>query len=188
MKVGDYSPWGKIQHVAVVTEGIDRISTASHGGYKLDRKRNALMPKVLRNEGGWYEEDCQCAKVHVVFNMYFKVPMEDAKKSLANWYPDEYEEYFGVTLGEGESLEKDERLFYERHKNDWVVIAAMGSWHEDCPQGYTLVVASKGGQRSLPCGDEQRFLVPEKEYKERGRFFVIDLARHKPVDYLSNVV
>jgi len=61
MREGDRSPWGKIQHVQTLGEGAWFVSTAGHGGIKLDRKRNAAIPSGARMAGGWYEEDCKCA-------------------------------------------------------------------------------------------------------------------------------
>ena len=57
------TPWGDAQDVIDVAEGIKWVSTASHGGYKLDRKRNAQVNEVWRQAGGWYEEDCDWAKI-----------------------------------------------------------------------------------------------------------------------------
>ncbi len=49
------SPWGVIQDKRELAPGIWQVSTASHGGIKLSRERNAAMPDYMRNEGGWYE-------------------------------------------------------------------------------------------------------------------------------------
>lgn len=63
------SPWGKIQHVTVLNESIAACSTAGHGGIKVYRSLNKLIPKPLRSPWGvetnryttgWYEEDCEC--------------------------------------------------------------------------------------------------------------------------------
>ena len=53
-----YSPWGKIQHSTNITPWMLEVSTASHGGIKVDRKHNSLIPKEYRRKSGWYEEDC----------------------------------------------------------------------------------------------------------------------------------
>lgn len=50
-----YSPWGKIESKTEFAPDIVFVSTASHGGIKLDRLRNAMVPKPLRRAGGWYE-------------------------------------------------------------------------------------------------------------------------------------
>ena len=66
---GSRTPWGPAQHVAYPQEGIFIVSTAGHGGVKLDRKRNSLVPKAARAKGGWYEEDCQASIPACVFKL-----------------------------------------------------------------------------------------------------------------------
>ena len=61
MREGDRSPWGKIQHVTVLAPGAWSVSTAGHGGIKLDAARNRKVPALVRGERGWYEEDCDWA-------------------------------------------------------------------------------------------------------------------------------
>lgn len=66
------TPWGAAQDVAEVAPGITRIDTASHGGYHLDRKRQAEVvrrfPHFKTFAGGpWYEEDQDRALVCLTF-------------------------------------------------------------------------------------------------------------------------
>jgi len=61
MKLGQRTPWGKAQDITGIGEGLWWVSTASHGGVKLDAKRNRLIPQAARMPGGWYEEDCKWA-------------------------------------------------------------------------------------------------------------------------------
>ena len=56
-----YSPWGAIQSTHTLADGALFVTTAGHGGVKLDRRRNAAIPAPARSAGGWYEEDCQWA-------------------------------------------------------------------------------------------------------------------------------
>ena len=72
-----HSPWGAVQHGERLADGVFFVSTAGHGGIKLDRARNALVPEVFRKEGGWYEEDCDWA-----IPMYF-LELKPEKKDLA---------------------------------------------------------------------------------------------------------
>ena len=67
MQVGSFTIWGKAQDVTSLTEGAWLVSTASHGGIKLDRARNAMVPKAARCKGGWYEEDCNIAIPAAIF-------------------------------------------------------------------------------------------------------------------------
>lgn len=64
---GMRTPWGMADSAEIVADGIGHVGTPSHGGMKLDRKRNAMVPAPLRREGGWYEEDCEWAIVEYVF-------------------------------------------------------------------------------------------------------------------------
>jgi len=68
MKEGDRSPWGKIQDAKELAQGVWFVSTASHGGIKLDRGRNGKIPALARTAAGWYEEDCDWAIPAYVFD------------------------------------------------------------------------------------------------------------------------
>lgn len=66
------TPWGVSQSVDPIAPGIDRVSTASHGGFRLSQERLDAMPATLRTFGpwagaGWYEEDCDWAVVALAF-------------------------------------------------------------------------------------------------------------------------
>lgn len=45
------TPWGMSQGATVYAEGVVFHSTASHGGFKLDRARNAALHSALRIKG-----------------------------------------------------------------------------------------------------------------------------------------
>lgn len=177
------TPWGKAQTTDVLAEGIVFYSTASHGGFKLDRTRNALVHPAWRDRGGWYEEDCEAAKVIVTFpSLFSEKTVEAAHRTLKNWFPDAYERIYRVTLAPSESFKKDEQRFYEEHAADWIVISGVAS--KERP-GFVECLATKGGTRGK--GGERRFLVPDDEYRACRRFaFVIDEARHAPCDGPSN--
>jgi|GEM_PF-6835243 len=59
VSVGSRTPWGEAQQVEQIGNGIARVDTASHGGYKLSADNNREVPEPLRRPGGWYEEDCE---------------------------------------------------------------------------------------------------------------------------------
>jgi hypothetical protein len=158
------------------------LSAAGHGGIKLDRVRNALIPDVFRKEGGWYEEDCEWA-----IPMYF-LDLNPEKKNLAletmrNWHWRAYKSWFRETIPPGSSYLKDEHLFREANRDNWVVISACGDWHAKVPAGMVGCVATLGGHRGDGRGPrpaERHFLVPADEYAKRDRFgFVIDESRHQ---------
>lgn len=65
------TPWGKSQTKKVIAPGITFYSTASHGGYKVNKAQRDKMPAHLINSDGWYEEDCEWCKVALAFPEYF---------------------------------------------------------------------------------------------------------------------
>lgn len=86
------SPWGAVQHITQLAEGIVMIDTASHGGIKVSDDLLAKMPEALRRTpysgGGWFEEDCDWAFVAVCFPDAFKAEhVEMARKTIAMTYP-----------------------------------------------------------------------------------------------------
>ena len=105
-----WTPWGISDHIEKVAKGITWYSTPSHGGYKLDRERNALVPPYMRIAGGWYEEDCDWAIVAIVFPIILRndqhpeKSLEQAKASLRNWRPEAYQQYYGVELTAADSF------------------------------------------------------------------------------------
>jgi hypothetical protein len=87
------SPWGLIQQVTQIAEGIWQVSTASHGGLKVSDQRLAAMPAQRRatpySHDGWFEEDLDWALVAVSFPEAFRPDdLAMARQSLAQYYPD----------------------------------------------------------------------------------------------------
>jgi hypothetical protein len=87
------TPWGRAQDTQEIAPGVLLVSTAGHGGFKLDRARNAKVPAPCRRRGGFYEEDCEA---HIVLAVHQDVqraclisPSRTAE-SLAYWLPDAY--------------------------------------------------------------------------------------------------
>jgi hypothetical protein len=120
---GKQSPWGKIQDVEYITPWLTFVSTAGHGGYKVDRSHNGVIPEYARIKGGWYEEDCAWSIVFSTLESLIKETCFDFAKELVNklidskahletfrnWYPQQYEMFFNVKLKEGESYKNDEK-------------------------------------------------------------------------------
>jgi len=79
-----------------------------------------------------------------------------------------------VTLKDGQSHIRDRQEFEKRHRNDWVVIAALNSDHKP---GFVECIATLGGIRGET--DEQRFLVPSSDYAVGRHGFVIDPVKHE---------
>ncbi len=169
------------------------VSTAGHGGVKLDAEHQRKMPEYLRKPGGWYEEDCDWCLPFIIFETELKAGGEPyAVKAIAesahvhtflNWHPDEYERYNGVTIQPGQSTTRDERLFYQQHAQDWLVISAFGDWHARVPKGSVGVCARVGGRQGS--GPQKWFLVPHEEYDSRTHSFVVDTSRHPEIEPLT---
>jgi hypothetical protein len=172
--LGTSTPWGRAQMATRYAVGINRYSTAGHGGFKVSKGRLEKFPAHLRNAEGWYEEDCEWAKVALAAPEFF-TPRElrFAEETVINWHPAVWEIHHGRKLVEGESFIRDQEIFAERHANDLVVISASMS---DDPE-LVKVIATLGGVRGGV--EEKAFLVPSDEYARRGQFgFVIDADRH----------
>jgi hypothetical protein len=179
---GGRSPWGKIDHVQKLAEGIWFCGTPGHGGIKLSRERQHQMPKALRCEKGWYEEDLECVRVFLGFPELFLDKYAEAENTLIHWHPHVWSAWKGQPAPEWSRELRKER-FLEAHKNDYLGLAAWGDWKEGIPKGMVGVFAGRGGR--LPNGmypdDCKYFLVPSEEYAKREESFVIDLARHQEV-------
>lgn len=126
------TPWGPSQIVDTIATGIKHVSTAGHGGYALDWKRFQRMSEALRPCGEmwegyfWFEEDCAWAAVWLAFPLDLvkhhdavkdwpnkpdsaKV-LEQARQTLKNWNPDEFEAFYGVELTPSQSYIRDNPL------------------------------------------------------------------------------
>ncbi len=178
------TPWGMAQSSEVYADGVVFHSTASHGGFKLDRARNAAMPAMLRVVGGWYEEDCEWAKVAVGLPALFTDhERRHADRTLRDYYPEAWEAIHGRELASGESYAKDRQSFHERHAKDWVVVSAITS---KTREGFVECVASRGGGGLTT--PRRSFLVRTSEYRSGLHGFVIDEARHEAWDGPSSFI
>lgn len=168
------TPWGKAQGIKEIAEGIKLVFTASHGGFKLDRQRNKLVPEAFRNKGGWYEEDCECAKVILTFPQYFdERQIQVAHQTAKNYFPFQYEIVYGVLIPLEESSEKREIDFREKTKDLWVAWSAWGDWEPTVPKGMVGVKAQKGQE-------EAYFLVKREDYPNNPMRHVVDNSYHIP--------
>lgn len=176
------TPWGKSQHSKKIARGINFYSTARHGGIKVSKKLNESMPAHLRIEDGWYEEDCDYARVVLAFPQFFTQEQTyNAIASLKEWNWETYEIHFNRTLQPGESNRKDQEMFVKENENNYQVICAMGSWHEKVEEGYVLVYARKP---SIGSKSEKAFIVPEQDYATRKNtygIFIVDENKYPEV-------
>lgn len=168
------TPWGWPDRCVCFGDGIICYTTPSHGGFHVDPERLAIMPAVLRNADGWFEEDCEWAKVATAFPALFTdYERKHAEKTLRDWHPDAWESVHGRTLDPSESFTRDRQHFEAVHAGDWVVISASRS--DDHP-GQVECVATLGGKRDT--AQARDFLVPANEYRIGRHGFVIDEQRH----------
>jgi hypothetical protein len=181
---GASTPWGRAQVSRRYADGIVLHSTASHGGFHLAEKANSAVHALYRNDGEFYEEDCEWAKVaHAFPQLFTAYERRLADRTLRDTYPDTYERVMSVTLKDGQSHIRDRQEFEKRYRNDWVVIAALNSDHKP---GFVECIATLGGIRGET--GERRFLVPGSDYIIGGHGFVIDPLKHKPYDGPSSFV
>ena len=177
--MGIWTPWGLSDSNTALAPGIGSYSTPSHGGIHLDDEHNRKMPEAMRNVDGWYEEDCEWAKVAFVFPYAFKPEhVQAAIHTIKNWLPHEYEKVTGIKLKPEESRTLREEIWKEQHKEHLQCVSASGScsWLK-LPEGRVGVTACKGGHtKNGYYADKLRyFLVPEPEYDKRPEFgFVIE--------------
>lgn len=172
---GAHTPWGWSQGGTLYAEGIVAHSTAGHGGFDLSAERNRQVHPMLRDAGGWYEEDECWAIVAITFpHLFTALERRHAERTVKDSWPDAWEAIFGTRLTPGESRTKDQRAFEAEHATDWIVVSAIRSGQQP---GFVECVATLGGKRGTDT-EERRFLVPAAEY-DIGRFgFVIDPDRH----------
>jgi hypothetical protein len=169
------TPWGPSQGATIHADGVVFHSTASHGGFHLSCERSRKVHAMLRARDGYYEEDEAWAIVAFTFpHLFTSFERRCAEHTMKDSFPDAWEAITGKVLQPGESRKKDERAFFEKHANDWIVVSAIRSDHQS---GFTEVIATPGGKRG-PGTEERRFLVSSDEYHV-GRFgFIIDVSRH----------
>ncbi|WP_271983580.1 DUF7007 domain-containing protein [Pseudoclavibacter terrae] len=162
---GDKSPWGEVQHVDHLADGIAAVDTDGHGGVKLSPERNRKIPDAWRSKGGWHEEDCEHYFVRATFPEAFvrdeataMTTQVDAEERIRYWFPDQWEAETGEAILPGQSAERDRQLARAAAAGDFV---ARGAW----PADDDMVCVSA---RRESTGEERQFLVPKSEYSDRG--------------------
>jgi hypothetical protein len=175
-----YTPWGYADSVSEVVPGILSVTTPGHGGYKLDRKRNAAVHSAWRRKGGWYEEDNEWAIVVFTFKGEFPAEsVEQAVYKVKSHYPHQYQEVTGerVSLEESYVLRKEKALADAAGKLQ--SYSAFGSWHHAVPKGKVGLVAKINGRDGE--GPERYFLIDEKDYVNYHPVFVVDPTKAEEV-------
>lgn len=176
------TPWGESQTVEQIAEGIMQVTTARHGGIKLDRKRNAQVPAYMRRPGGWYEEDCEWSIVGVTFPEFFQVGhLKASMEMLMNWNPGYSEKRFGIKVTPEMSWKRKEEEFYQKTADKLVVISA-SSQGEGLVECYAIIGGNQNRNTHFHTG--RTFLIPSEKYQARDPLgFVIE----NPNDYIEQI-
>lgn len=94
---GTATPWGRADYVEKYAPGINSYGTPGHGGFKLSAGRNALVDPKVRNDKGWYEEDCDWAIVALTFPDVFDArELGYARSTVRRYRPVEAAVVFGL--------------------------------------------------------------------------------------------
>jgi hypothetical protein len=178
------TPWGKSDSSRQIVRGIMFYDTASHGGYHLSKLMNLRIPSYMRNENGWYEEDCEAAKVHICLSEFFPDHwFPTAMKTLKDYFPGAYEILTGETVKPEESWKRMQEMEPIIYAEKLVVRTAWGDWHEKVPKGFVGVCATLG-KHGRDFSQGRYFLVPAEEYRKSRDHFVVDPTRHQEIDSL----
>lgn len=171
-----HTPWGTSQGATVYAEGVVAHSTAGHGGFICRRSEIAnSMTCSVPTAAGMKRTAIGRPSPNPSRSSSRTSRRRVRKRRSATGTRTTWEAIHGRVLEPGQSAKRDERAFFEKHTDDWVVVSAIRSEHQ---AGFTEVIATPGGKRG-PGTEERRFLVPTDEYHV-GRFgFVIDVARHR---------
>lgn len=181
---GSRTPWGPAQTAYHLAPGIVSVGCSQHGGVKLSPERNRLVPRALRNDSGWYEEDCEWAiaamthpEAFVAQGESIETTRDHAEKTVIDWFPEKYEAATGKELLLGASLMKDKKTWHEIHADDEIAVSARG-WGDDCPEGMVIVSVCRGGrgERGENLKNSRDILVPVEDYQDPDLKFPI--GRH----------
>lgn len=181
------TPWGPAQSTTKYGRGINLYSCAGHGGFKVSAKLNERVHPALRRADGWYEEDCDWARVAVSFPEVFAASqINGAHSTLKNYFPDAYEEWYrhnccdeSYSIPPAESRVKRERAFRAENANRYIVLSASNSKDQPGLVECFAVLGGRTPQGQYASEDRVTFLVSATEYEKRGEFgFVIDESKH----------
>lgn len=167
-----HTPWGASQYTKNYCRGINFYSTSRHGGFKVSPTVNDKIHEAYRNADGWYEEDCEAAKViHSFPELFTPEQIEGAEKTIKNYFWKEYEEVNGCEIPLEDSREKAKETFYKENIDKLFVISASGEWHETVPQNHVGVIFTDS-KRSK----EHHCIITQELYDTRhenptGQFF-----------------
>ena len=91
LNIGDHSPWGEIETVTYLMDGVTEVQTASHGGVHVDpqllyrvpiRWRLSRVKPQASETCPWFEEDRDWVMVAKVFPAAFRVEERRTARDL----------------------------------------------------------------------------------------------------------
>ena len=84
-----HTPWGTVQSVRNIADGIDFVTTDRHGGFVLSPERRAEMPLELKacsfTRDRYFEEDFAWCAVPLAFPQHFTVDDFRAALEAYRW-------------------------------------------------------------------------------------------------------
>jgi len=191
VKIGSKSPWGTVQSVTEITEGVHLVSTAGHGGLKVARAQNARIPAPLRRRGGWYEED---AEASIPFWALYDERIAEASgesrerhaETVRAYYPDAWTAATGEPVTREQSRIVAQREDEVRYAGRIVARAAWGSWDATVPAGCVGLSAWPVGASGFHVSAGSYWLADESRYRrERAECslgYLIDPLVDRPWD------
>ena len=176
---GSRTPWGEAQYVEHPASGIVSVGCSGHGGIKLSRERNQVIPPALRNSSGWYEEDCEAGIVGMyhpdAFPHYLggdEARRADSEARVKNWFPDQYAQATGTPVDVSESSvlrtrakQDDKEAFRAAHANEFVTLGSGDTHATWIPSGYAVTEARKDAT-----GETRHYLVPKDTVIQDGSY------------------
>lgn len=181
------SIWGPIQTTLTIADGIERVTTPTHGGFLLSSERIHELPASFpHHEDGAYEEDLAWCFIALAFPQYFDTRLQhEAQQTCKDWFPTVWEAWTDTTLSVDESSTKRTDAWYHDHAQDWLTIKTWGEWHPDVPKGFIAVCARQGGRQKHTDVPDQYFLVPADEYHLSRLQFIVYPSRHRQIEPIT---
>ncbi|HBO5516268.1 TPA: hypothetical protein L4559_005197 [Pseudomonas aeruginosa] len=129
------TPWGPAERIVEVAPGIQRVSTASHGGYRLSKFRQQQLRQTIGADVEWFEEDEDAAIVEAAFPLVFD--QVKAVRRLFDLYPELVQPICGTSASRffKDHAEQLLRAFRD-HPDAWFIAQSIGhlpevegEWH-----------------------------------------------------------
>lgn len=162
------TPWGRADYVEEIQPFLGVVGTAGHGGVKVSEEYNNKIPESVRNQSGWYEEDCEwCIPYLFLREFLFDKQYPEAHDCFKNWYWKQYEEIFETILSPEESFLKAEYIWKSQNAGKWHIICAQRLENGDVK----LTLTVDGKREGFISKFEEKEVVMSKEDYKRSLSF-----------------